>query len=69
MTLNTAKDWHRKAYRKREHPWPEAFDVAGPDPSPERVALTREALKTVEALPEKLKAAVLLVFRDGLSHR
>ena len=69
LTLNTAKDLHRKACRKYERAMPDGFDGPGKQPTPERIALTREFIKTVEALPEKLKAAVLLVFRDGLSHR
>jgi RNA polymerase sigma-70 factor (ECF subfamily) len=42
LTLNTAKDWCRKAYRTRERAWPEDCDVSGADPSPERCAVTRE---------------------------
>lgn len=68
LTLNTAKDWQSKACRRYEKEWPEGFDIAGSAPSPERRAITREALGAIEHLPQKLKAAVLLVFRDGLSH-
>lgn len=69
LTANTAMDWHRKAYRKRELDWPTEFDPAVSTPSPEKRALTRELLRMIETLPTKLKNAVLLVFRDGLSHR
>jgi RNA polymerase sigma-70 factor, ECF subfamily len=68
LTLNTAKDWQRKACHKYEKSWPEGFDVPAAATSPERHVIAREALGAVEALPKKLKAAVLLVFRDGLSH-
>lgn len=68
LTLNTAKDWHRKAYRRRETSWPEDFDICATAPSPERQSSTRELLGLVETLPKKLRAAVVLVFRDGLSH-
>ncbi|NKB45560.1 MAG: sigma-70 family RNA polymerase sigma factor [Alphaproteobacteria bacterium] len=68
LTLNTAKDWQRKACRRYEKSWPEEFDPVGPEATPERRAITREFLRAVEDLPEKLKSAVLLVFRDGLSH-
>lgn len=68
LTINTAKDWQSKAYRKHENSWPEGFDVAVATPTPERQTSTRELLSLVERLPRKLKDAVLLVFRDGLSH-
>lgn len=68
LTLNTAKDWQRKAYRRYEKSWPEDFDIAAPASSPERHAIAHEALSAIESLPKKLKAAVLLVFKDGLSH-
>ena len=68
LTLNTAKDWQRKACRRYERSWPEEFDPVGHEATPERNAITREFLGAVERLPEKLKSAVLLVFRDGLSH-
>lgn len=68
LTLNTAKDWQRKACRRYERAWPEEFDPVGHEATPERRAITREFLGAVEQLPEKLKSAVLLVFRDGLSH-
>lgn len=68
LTLNTAKDWHRKAYRRHESSWPENFDVSASTPSPERQTSTRELLGLVERLPKKLRDAVVLVFRDGLSH-
>ncbi|MEQ9111642.1 MAG: RNA polymerase sigma factor [Rhodospirillaceae bacterium] len=69
LTQNTAKDWLRKAYRKHERPLPEGFDMAANMPSPERQAAARETLGLIDQLPRKIKAAVLLVFRDGLSHR
>lgn len=68
LTANTAKDWLRKGYRKRELGWPETLDVASADPSPEHQAITRDILGTLERLPEKLREAVRLVFVDGLSH-
>jgi RNA polymerase sigma-70 factor, ECF subfamily len=68
LTLNTAKDWQRKAYRRYEKAWPEDFDIAATATSPERHAIAHETLGAIEDLPGKLKAAVLLVFRDGLSH-
>lgn len=68
LTLNTAKDWQRKAHRRYETAWPEEFDVAAPATSPERNAIAHETLAAIEGLPRKLKAAVLLVFKDGLSH-
>jgi RNA polymerase sigma-70 factor (ECF subfamily) len=69
LTQNTAKDWLRKAYRKHERPLPPGFDRPANTPSPERQASTRETLGLIDALPGKIKAAVLLVFRDGLSNR
>lgn len=68
LTINTAKDWQRKAYRKHEKSWPEDFDVVAPTPTPERQTATREILGIVETLPKKLRDAVVLVFCDGLSH-
>lgn len=68
LTVNTAKDWQRKAYLKHEKSWPEGFDIGASAPSPERQTATRELLGLVETLPKKLRDTVVLVFRDGLSH-
>jgi len=69
LTANTAKDWQRRTVRRREQALPEHQEFKAPGPSPERQVAAREGLAAIEALPEKLKAAVLLVFRDGLNHR
>ncbi len=69
LTANTATDWLRKTQRRREQALPEHQEFKAPGPTPERQVAAREGLAAVEALPDKLKAAVLLVFRDGLNHR
>lgn len=68
LTVNTAIDWQRKAHRKHERNWPKDFDRPTAAPSPERQTATKELIGLVESLPRKLRDAVLLVFRDGLSH-
>ena len=69
LTANTAKDWQRRSLRRREQSLPEHQDFKAPGPTPEREVSVRQGLAAIEALPDKLKAAVLLVFRDGLNHR
>ena len=69
LTMNTAKDWAKKAHRKHEQPWPEGLDLSEPGKNPETHVMTRELLGAVDLLPSVLRQAVFLVFRDGLSHR
>jgi RNA polymerase sigma-70 factor (ECF subfamily) len=69
LTANTATDWQRRRQRRRERAMPETYELKAHGASPERQAAAREGLAAIEALPDKLRAAVLLVFRDGLNHR
>jgi RNA polymerase sigma-70 factor (ECF subfamily) len=71
ITVNTAKDFHRKHTAK--HTYETAFAVEqGPsNPAPlrdEHLDAIR-LYKEINKLPEKQKSAILLVFSEGLNHR
>ena len=71
VTLNTAKDWIKGAGRHgaRERPLDLADAVVAAEPGPERRALGQDLWRVLESLPAKIKAAVILVCCEGLSHR
>ena len=72
MTINCAKDYTRKNSswnnRKVDDP-PEESLVATPNPGPENNIIARSIHKAIDDLPDKLKAAMLLVYAEGKDHR
>jgi RNA polymerase sigma-70 factor, ECF subfamily len=71
ITVNTAKDFSRKAATKRVYEAAFVSEQVLNNPSPlkdEHIEADR-LYKSIDILPEKQKAAVLLVFGEGLSHR
>lgn len=69
LTLNAARDWQRGPGRHagREVELFEEIE-AGSFGNPEQAAESAEMLRQVAALPEKIRAAVLLVHAEGLGH-
>ena len=71
ITINTAKDFHRKHAAK--HTYETAFalenDPGNPTPSGDERFDAMRFYKALDKLPEKQKSAVLLVFSEGLNHR
>lgn len=71
VTLNTAKDFLRKASVKQTHEAAWAFDEGSHNPGT-KVDARQQAMALfaeIDRLPEKQKSAVLLVFGEGLSHK
>ena len=72
IVMNKARDLFRSrtAERKREAGYVETDALLREsDPSQEDAAIRNEALSAITALPDDLKATVLLVAGEGLSHR
>lgn len=71
ITINTAKDFHRKHAAK--HAYEAAFalehDPGNPTPPGDERLDAMRLYKALNKLPEKQKSAVLLVFSEGLNHR
>ena len=71
ITVNTAKDFHRKHATKQTYETAFAFEKGSSNPT----SLEDEHLdairlyKALNKLPEKQKSAMLLVFAEGLNHR
>ncbi len=71
ITINTAKDFHRKHAIKHTYETAFALERSLDNPAP----LQNEHLnsirlyKVLNKLPEKQKSAILLVFAEGLNHR
>ena len=71
ITVNTAKDFCRKAGTKREYENAFAAEQSQGNPGShedERLDAAR-LYKSLDKLPEKQKTAVLLVLSEGLSHK
>jgi len=70
LVVNAATDWQRKHARSSgiEEP-PEPLRNAIEHPDAENRLHARRMLTEIDALPEKEKQAVLLVFAEGVSHR
>ena len=71
ITINTATDFLRKRSRNRTHETPitnEEF-TGNPAPSPEEAMESRLIYKEIDKLPDKQKAALILVLSEGLSHK
>lgn len=71
VTLNAAKDWTKGVHRRsrREPPLLMELDRPAAEPGPERCALGKDVWRAIESLPARIKAAVILVCCEGLSHR
>jgi len=70
ITINTAKDYHRKNTRK--YTVESSFDdnqyPDNPQTQEDRIA-AKQLYKMIQQLPEKQKESILLVFAEGLSHK
>ena len=71
ITINTAKDFVRKSTTKRAYENAFAFGQGSNNPVSQREEHldTARLYQAIDKLPEKQKAAVLLVFGEGLSHK
>lgn len=70
MVMNSARDFLRVRTRKqsRESPLFEDAEWVAGGVNPEQQAAARQELARVNALPDGLKEAIILVFGEGLSH-
>jgi RNA polymerase sigma-70 factor (ECF subfamily) len=66
LVINVAKDWFRK---NKRHKGEELTETHANAPEGEKQLYTRQMLERVDALPDGEKAAILLVFAEGLSHK
>ena len=71
ITVNTAKDYHRHRATKRVYETAFASELGSDNPAPLKSDDLKAArlYKALGKLPEKQRAAVLLVLSEGLSHR
>ena len=72
ITANCAKDYIRKnnIWMKNKHPSPiENGFAASPNPGPENHVIAKSILRVIDALPNKLKEAMLLVYGQDMSHK
>ena len=71
ITINTAKDFHRKHAIKHTYETTFALEQSPGNPTPqidEHLDAVR-LYKALNELPEKQKSAILLVFAEGLNHK
>lgn len=66
LVINTAIDMQR-AEKRHHHAQGEMDDVPGPD-NPEAAYYAQEIMRAIGRLPAKEKAALLLVFGEGMNH-
>lgn len=72
MTINCAKDYARTNSRwssRRMAEPPDNGQLASPNPGPENNVLARSIHQAIDALPPKLKEAMLLVYAEGKNHK
>lgn len=72
ITVNCARDHARKNKRWTSRCATEAVEdlaLASPNPGPEHNAMAAGIRGAIDALPDKLKEAMLLVYAEGLSHQ
>jgi RNA polymerase sigma-70 factor (ECF subfamily) len=71
ITINAATDFLRKRSRNRpyEIPITNGESTGNPTPSPEEVMEFRLIYEEIDKLPDKQKAALILVLSEGLSHK
>ncbi|MGB4100439.1 MAG: RNA polymerase sigma factor [Alphaproteobacteria bacterium] len=70
MVMNTARDAlrGRKRRQNRETELFADLEPVAPNENPERLVSAREMLRLVNDLPDGLRAAVILVYCEGMSH-
>ena len=70
ITINTAKDFIRKHATKRGYETAFALEQGTDNPGspPEEKLAAQQLYRALDRLPEKQKAAVLLVLGEGMSH-
>jgi len=66
IVINTAKDHYKREARFQPLPGPVREPAA---PPPDEQSHARQLLGRVQALPEREKTALLLVFGEGLTHK
>ncbi len=71
ITLNTARDFHRKTANRRKHESAFAREegCGNPVPCADSQTEAKRIYQAIDRLPEKQKSAVLLVFSEELSHK
>ena len=71
ITINSAKDFVRKSATKRGYEAAYAIEQSSnnPGPLPNEHLYAKRLHRALESLPKKQKAAVLLVFGEGFSHK
>ena len=71
ITINTAKDFIRKAATKRGYETAYAIEqgTENPGPNPHEALDAKRLHRVLNRLPEKQKDAVLLVLGEGFSHK
>lgn len=71
ITLNAARDFHRKRANRRKNESAFAMEegCGNPVPCPGAQIEAKRIFQAIDRLPEKQKSAVLLVFSEGLSHK
>ncbi len=71
ITINTAKDYHRKNATRRTYESAFADDQRHNNPGslPLDSIATRQVYAAMDKLPDKQKAALMLVAAEGMSHR
>lgn len=67
LVIHTAIDWQRQNRKEKTVGAVEDLEIAAPD-NTEDATHARALLRQVDLLPEKEKAALLLVFSEGLNH-
>jgi len=71
ITLNTAKDFGRKRATRRVHET-SSYEETTPDhanPGGEAVIAARQLVDAIDRLPPRQKAAAMLVWAEGLTHK
>lgn len=71
ITINATTDFLRKRSRNRSYETPitNGETIGNPAPSPEEAMEFRLIYEEIDKLPEKQKAALILVLSEGLSHK
>ena len=71
ITINTAKDFHRKIATRRayETDFVRELRCSNPAPDTDEKATARRLYAAIDQLPVKQKTAVLLVLGEGLTHK
>ena len=68
IAVNTSKDHFRKIKAKKETAFDEGFEVESGSASQEQVLHSKQLLRAIADLPQKIKDAVMLVCSEGFSH-